>query len=46
MRTFWRLLGFLRPYRGAVLVSFALAAAAIGTAIAIPALVGLSLIHI
>src|ERR687896_349858 len=26
MRTFWRLLGFLRPYRGAVLVSFALAA--------------------
>ena len=40
MRTFWRLLGFLRPYRRAVLVSFALAAAAMGTAVLIPYLVG------
>ncbi len=40
MHTFWRLLGFLRPYRRAVLVSFALAAVAIGTGILIPALVG------
>jgi ABC-type multidrug transport system fused ATPase/permease subunit len=40
MRTFWRLLGFLRPYRGAVLVSLALAAVAMGTAVAIPYLVG------
>ncbi len=40
MQTFWRLLGFLRPYRGAVLVSFALAAVAIGTAVLIPFLVG------
>src|ERR671934_46681 len=28
MRTFWRLLGFLRPYRGGVIASFALAAMA------------------
>ncbi|MEA2400160.1 MAG: ATP-binding cassette, subfamily bacterial [Thermoleophilaceae bacterium] len=40
MQTFWRLLGFLRPYRGAVLVSFALAAVAMGTAVLIPYLVG------
>jgi ABC-type multidrug transport system fused ATPase/permease subunit len=40
MRTFWRLLGFLRPYRGGVLVSFALAAAAMGTGVLIPYLVG------
>jgi ABC-type multidrug transport system fused ATPase/permease subunit len=40
MRTFWRLLGFLRPYRGAVLVSFALAAVAMGTGVLIPYLVG------
>jgi ABC-type multidrug transport system fused ATPase/permease subunit len=40
MPTFWRLLGFLRPYRGGVLVSFALAAAAMGTGVLIPYLVG------
>jgi ABC-type multidrug transport system fused ATPase/permease subunit len=40
MRTFWRLLGFLRPYRGGVLVSFALAAAAMGSGVLIPYLVG------
>jgi ABC-type multidrug transport system fused ATPase/permease subunit len=40
MATFWRLLGFLRPYRGGVLVSFALAAVAMGTGVLIPALVG------
>ncbi|HEY6777804.1 MAG TPA: ABC transporter ATP-binding protein [Thermoleophilaceae bacterium] len=40
MRTFWRLLGFLRPYRGGVAVSFALAAAAMGVGVLIPYLVG------
>jgi ABC-type multidrug transport system fused ATPase/permease subunit len=40
MQTFWRLLGFLRPYRGGVLVSFVLAAAAMGTGVLIPYLVG------
>ena len=40
MPTFWRLLGFLRPYRGGVLVSFVLAAAAMGTGVLIPFLVG------
>src|SRR5215211_4164822 len=40
MRTFWRLLGFLRPYRRGVLVSFALAAAAMGMGVLIPYLVG------
>jgi ABC-type multidrug transport system fused ATPase/permease subunit len=40
MRTFWRLLGFLRPYRGGVLVSFALAAASMGAGVLIPYLVG------
>jgi ABC-type multidrug transport system fused ATPase/permease subunit len=40
MHTFWRLLGFLRPYRRAVLVSFALAAVAMGTGVLIPYLVG------
>ena len=40
MRTFWRLLGFLRPYRGGVGVSFLLAAAAMGTGVLIPFLVG------
>jgi ABC-type multidrug transport system fused ATPase/permease subunit len=40
VRTFWRLLGFLRPYRGGVLVSFVLAAAAMGTGVLIPYLVG------
>src|SRR6266480_832362 len=40
MKTFWRLLGFLRPYRGGVFASFALAAAAMGTGVLIPYLVG------
>jgi ATP-binding cassette subfamily B protein len=40
VRTFWRLLGFLRPYRRAVLISFALAAVAMGTGVLIPYLVG------
>ena len=40
MKTFWRLLGFLRPYRRGVLVSFALAAVAMGVSILIPYLVG------
>jgi ABC-type multidrug transport system fused ATPase/permease subunit len=40
MATFWRLLGFLRPYRGGVLVSFALAAVAMGTGVLIPYLIG------
>jgi ABC-type multidrug transport system fused ATPase/permease subunit len=40
MRTFWRLLGFLRAYRGGVAVSFALAAAAMGVGVLIPYLVG------
>jgi ABC-type multidrug transport system fused ATPase/permease subunit len=40
MRTFWRLLGFLRPYRGAVIASFVLAAAAMATGVLVPYLVG------
>src|SRR3954453_15997157 len=40
MGTFWRLLTFLRPYRRGVIVSFALAAAAMGTGVFIPCLVG------
>ena len=40
MRTFIRLLGFLRPYRRGVIWSFALAAIAMVAGVAIPALVG------
>ncbi len=40
MGTFLRLLGFLRPYRAGVLASFALAAAAMGTGVLIPYVVG------
>jgi ABC-type multidrug transport system fused ATPase/permease subunit len=40
VHTFWRLLGFLRPYRRAVLISFALAAVAMGAGVLIPFLVG------
>src|SRR5215210_8477001 len=40
MHTFWRLLGFLRPYRGGVVSSLVLAAAAMGTGVVIPFLVG------
>jgi ATP-binding cassette subfamily B protein len=38
--TFWRLLGFLRPFRGGVAWSLLLAGAATGGTIAIPALTG------
>ena len=38
MATFARLLGFLRPYRPAVVASFALAALAMLATVAIPAL--------
>ena len=40
MKVFWRLLAFLSPYRGAVIVSFVLAALAMGTGVAIPFLIG------
>jgi ATP-binding cassette subfamily B protein len=40
VRTFWRLLGFLRPYRRAVVVSLLLAAAAMGAGVLVPYLVG------
>ena len=40
MRTFWRLLGFLRPYRSGVILSFVLATAAMGVGVLIPYLVG------
>jgi ABC-type multidrug transport system fused ATPase/permease subunit len=39
MATFWRLLGFLRPYRRGVAWSFALASGATGATVAIPLLV-------
>jgi ABC-type multidrug transport system fused ATPase/permease subunit len=40
LKTFWRLLGFLRPYRRGVIVSFVLAAGAMGISVLIPYLVG------
>ena len=40
MKTFWRLLGFLRPYRRGVILSFLLAGAAMGVSLLIPYLVG------
>jgi ATP-binding cassette subfamily B protein len=40
VNTFWRLLGFLRPYRRGVLESFVLAGAAMGVSVLIPYLVG------
>ncbi|MBS1870755.1 MAG: ABC transporter ATP-binding protein [Actinobacteria bacterium] len=40
MRTFTRLLGFLRPYRRGVIVSFLFAAAAMGAGVTIPWLTG------
>ncbi|MEA2404380.1 MAG: ATP-binding cassette, subfamily bacterial [Thermoleophilaceae bacterium] len=40
MKIFVRLLGFLRPYRRGVIVSFVLAAIAMGTGVLIPFLVG------
>ena len=42
MKTFWRLLGFLRPYRRGVIVSFVLATAAMGVSVLIPYLVGVT----
>jgi ABC-type multidrug transport system fused ATPase/permease subunit len=46
LRLFGRLLGFLRPYRRAVVVSCALAALARGAAAVIPFLVGQTIDHI
>ena len=43
MRIFFRLLGFLRPYRRGVAISFALAAIAMGAGVVIPFLVGLTI---
>jgi ATP-binding cassette subfamily B protein len=40
VKVFWRLLGFLRPYRRGVAVSFVLAALAMGTGVLIPFVVG------
>jgi ATP-binding cassette subfamily B protein len=40
VRTFWRLLGFLRPHRKGVVISLALAALATGVGALIPYLVG------
>ncbi len=40
MKVFWRLLGFLKPYRRGVLVSFVLAACATGMGVLLPFLVG------
>jgi len=40
VRTFWRLLGFLRPYWAGVIASFLLAAVAMGMGVLIPYLVG------
>src|SRR6058998_1248535 len=43
MSTFWRLLGFLRPYRRGVAVSFAFAFGALGATVLIPFLTGLAI---
>jgi len=40
LKTFWRLLGFLRPYRKGVFASFALAAVAMAFGVLVPYLVG------
>ena len=40
MKIFWRLLGFLRPYKRGVIFSFVLAVGAMGVSVLIPALVG------
>jgi ATP-binding cassette subfamily B protein len=40
MRTFWRLMGFLRPYRVGVIASVLLAAGAIAATVLIPFLIG------
>src|SRR6185437_9679499 len=43
MSIFWRLLGFLRPYRKGVISSFALAFGALGATVLIPALTGVAI---
>jgi ATP-binding cassette subfamily B protein len=43
MPTFWRLLGFLRPYRRAVIWSFVLAFGALGGTVLLPWLTGLAI---
>ncbi len=43
MSTFWRLLGFLRPYRKGVIWSFVLAGGALGATVLIPFLTGLAI---
>src|SRR5690348_484876 len=43
MSTFWRLLGFLRPYRKGVIWSFVLAFGALGATVLIPALTGIAI---
>jgi len=43
MSTFWRLLGFLRPYRKGVIWSFVLAGGALGATVLIPALTGVAI---
>src|SRR5690349_16035976 len=43
MSTFWRLLGFLRPYRKGVIWSFVLAFGALGATVLIPYLTGLAI---
>ena len=40
MRIFWRLLGFLRPYRAGVAISFVLASVAMAGTVLIPYLTG------
>ena len=40
MKIFWRLLGFLRPYRRGVILSFVLATVAMGVSVLIPYLIG------
>jgi ABC-type multidrug transport system fused ATPase/permease subunit len=42
LKTFWRLLGFLRPYKRGVIVSFVLAGAAMAVSVLIPYLVGVT----
>ena len=43
MATFWRLLGFLRPYRKGVIWSFVLAFGALGGTVLIPYLTGVAI---
>ena len=43
MSTFWRLLGFLRPYRKGVILSFGLAFGALVGTVLIPYLTGLAI---